>query len=314
MWGVEKIDAKTGIKERCIAAEDECASDLAFAAANRLFDSGACAAEDIDFLLFCTQSPDYALPTTACLLQERLSLPVTAGALDYNLGCSGFIYGLGLAQGLIATGQAHNLLLLTAETFSKYLGYSDRSTRTLFGDGAAATLVTAHAHSSPYIGPFVYGTDGRGKKDLIAINTGFRRTPVSDKYGDGNESGTSHNGVLFMNGRNVFDFAISTVPYNVNAVLVKANLTLADIDLFVFHQANAYLIEEIRKLLGIPSDKIQLTIEHCANTGSSTIPIALKHAAIERRIAKGSRILICGFGVGYSWGAAIVRWGHFLDT
>src|SRR5438309_11485134 len=153
-WSVEKIDAKTGIQERHIAAPGECASDLAVAAAQKLFESKACTASDIDFLLFCTQSPDYFLPTTACLIQNRLGIPTTAGAYDFNLGCSGYIYGLGQAEGLIATGQASNVLLLTAETYSKFIHPRDRSVRTIFGDAAAATLIRAVEADAPYIGPF----------------------------------------------------------------------------------------------------------------------------------------------------------------
>ncbi len=142
-WSVQKIDEKTGIQVRRIAGEDECSSDLGVAAAQKLFESGACAAHDIDYVLFCTQSPDYFLPTTACLIQDRLGIPTSAGALDFNLGCSGFVYGLGLAQGLIESGQAANVLLLTAETYSKFIHPRDRSVRTIFGDAAAATLVSA---------------------------------------------------------------------------------------------------------------------------------------------------------------------------
>src|SRR5882724_8148699 len=173
-WPVEKIDAKTGIHQRHIAARGECSSDLAVSAARKLFDSGACAPESIDFILLCTQTPDYFLPTTACLLQDRLGVPTTAGAMDFNLGCSGFIYGLGLAQGLIATGQAANVLLITAETYSKFIHPGDKSVRTLFGDAAAATLVKAVESEHPLIGPFIYGTDGRGAQNLIVPTGGLR--------------------------------------------------------------------------------------------------------------------------------------------
>ena len=142
-WTVAKIDEKTGIRDRHIAATGECSSDLAVAAARKLFESGACQPGEIDFLLFCTQSPDHFLPTTACLIQDRLGIPTTAGALDFNLGCSGFVYGIGLAEGLISSGQASRVLLLTAETYSKFLSAGDRSVRTIFGDAGAATLLVA---------------------------------------------------------------------------------------------------------------------------------------------------------------------------
>src|SRR5256885_1472120 len=142
-WSVEKIDEKTGIQERHVAAVEECSSDLAVSAAKKLFESGACMPAEIDFVLLCTQSPDYFLPTTACVVQDRLGIPTSAGAFDFNLGCSGFIYGLGQAQGLIASGQASNVLLITAETYSKFIHPRDRSVRTIFGDASAATLLRA---------------------------------------------------------------------------------------------------------------------------------------------------------------------------
>src|SRR5579884_3376661 len=174
-WSVEKIDEKTGIHERHIAAPDECASDLGIAAARKLFDSGACRPEDIDFVLLCTQSPDYFLPTTACLVQDRLGIPTHAGAFDFNLGCSGYIYGLGIAEALIASGQASRVLLLTAETYTKFLHPRDKSVRTIFGDAAAATLLRATDSKEPLLGPFVYGTDGKGAPNLIVRTGGMRQ-------------------------------------------------------------------------------------------------------------------------------------------
>ena len=309
-WSSEKIDKKIGIQCRHIAGQDECSSDLAFAAARKLFDSGACRPESIDYLLLCTQSPDYFLPTTACLLQDRLGLPTTAGALDFNLGCSGYVYGLGLAEGLISSGQASRVLLLTAETYSKFVHPRDKSVRSIFGDGAAATLLTASNSASPLIGPFVYGTDGSGGPNLIVPTGGMRRErsrqepePVEDK--SGNFRTEDH---LYMHGGEIFAFTLATVPRSVHVLLEKANLKMEDIDLFVFHQANKYILEHLRKGLKIPQEKFMLAMRHCGNTVSSTIPIALKHAQAEGRLREGARVMLVGFGVGYSWGAALVRW------
>ena len=163
-WSVEKIDRKTGIERRHIAAADQCSSDLAFEAASKLFASGKYSRNRSTSFFCDTQSPDYFLPTTACILQNRLGNTTTAGALDFNLGYSGFVYGLGLAQGLVSSGQASNVLLLTAETYTKFLHERDRSVRTIFGDAAAATLITAVEADRPYMGPFLYGTDGRARK------------------------------------------------------------------------------------------------------------------------------------------------------
>lgn len=287
-WSVEKIAAKTGIRRRPVAAPGERASDLAAAAARKLFASGACRPDEVDFLLLCTQSPDHALPTTACLLQDRLGLPTSAGALDFNLGCSGFVYGLSLAKGLVETGQASNVLLLTAETYSKYLHPQDRGVRALFGDAAAATLVQARpepaAGGLPWIGPFVFGTDGRGKEHLI----------VAGEH-------------LHMNGPEVFSFTLRAVPPAVGALLARAGRSMADVDLFVFHQANRYMLEHLRDKLGIPPEKFVVALSDCGNTVSSTIPIALKEAAGAGALPPGRLVMLVGFGVGYSWGATLVR-------
>jgi len=309
-WPAAKIDEKTGIRERHIASPGECASDMAVAAARKLFDSGSCRPDQIDYLLLCTQSPDHFLPTTACLVQERLGLPTHIGALDFNLGCSGYVYGLGLAQGLISSGQASTVLLITAETYSKFLNPRDRSVRTIFGDAAAATLVSADPSLTPLIGPFVYGTDGRGGPNLIVPAGGMRQprsaeTAVSVQDEGGNVRSQDD---LFMNGAEIFNFTLDVVPQTVNSLLEKAGLQLSDVDLFVFHQANKFMLEHLRKRLRISPEKFHVSMSHCGNTVSSTIPIALKHAALEGKLQPGALVMLVGFGVGYSWGAVLIRW------
>jgi len=299
-WTGEQIESKTGIAERHIVANDEFASDLAFEAANKLFERGACAAEDIDFLLLCTQSPDYLLPTTACILQDRLGLRTSAGALDYNLGCSGYVYGLGLAKGLIETGQAQRVLLITADTYSRFIQPDDMSVRTLFGDAAAATLVVAEdsTNTVPAIGPFQYGTDGRGAANLIAKNTGVR--------GESSRNGDSQS--LYMNGPEIFTFTLKAVPILVNGLLSHANIRKDDVQMFVLHQANQYMLEKLRRKIDISPDKFPIAMRDCGNTVSSTIPIALKRVWQDNQIHTGDRIMLVGFGVGYSWGATLIRW------
>ena len=306
-WSVEKIDDKTGISQRHIARPEECASDLAVAAARKLFDSGACRPEEIDFVLLCTQSPDYFLPTTACLVQDRLGIPTTAGALDFNLGCSGFVYGLGLAEGLIASGQATRVLLLTAETYSKFLHPRDKSVRTLFGDAAAATLLVGS--EQPYVGPFVYGTDGAGAPNLIVPAGGMRRARTAETAiatEDDSENVRSQDN-LFMAGGEIFNFTLSAVPKSIHALLEKAQVSFEGIDLFVFHQANRFMLDHLRKRMKIPIEKFQVSMAHCGNTVSSTIPIALKEALREGRLKEGCTVMLVGFGVGYSWGATLLR-------
>jgi 3-oxoacyl-[acyl-carrier-protein] synthase-3 len=309
-WSVQKIDEKTGIQARHIAGEDECSSDLAVAAAQKLFASGVCAPRDIDYVLLCTQSPDYFLPTTACLIQDRLGIPTSAGALDFNLGCSGFVYGLGLAQGLIESGQATNVLLLTAETYSKFIHPRDRSVRTIFGDAAAATLVSAVEADGPLIGPFVFGTDGRGANNLIVPTGGLRRARTAETAREiTDDSGSVRTqDHLFMDGAEIFNFTLKAVPQSVCQLLERSRKTLEEIDLFVFHQANRYMLEHLRRKIKVPQDKFCVAMSHCGNTVSSTIPIALKHAQLEGRLKPGDLTMLVGFGVGYSWAAGLARW------
>jgi 3-oxoacyl-[acyl-carrier-protein] synthase-3 len=264
----------------------------------------------VDYLLLCTQSPDYFLPTTACILQDKLGIPTRAGALDFNLGCSGYVYGLGLAKALIETDQAQGVLLITAETYSKFMHPGDKSVRTLFGDAGAATLVRGVAGDEESIGPFVYGTDGSGGGNLIVPTGGMRRrTAPADEEpsvdADGNVR-TSAN--LYMNGPEIFIFTLRAVPKLVQELLSRSEKELADIDLFVFHQANLYMLEHLRKKLKIPAEKFFVGMRECGNTVSCTIPIALKQAAGQGRLRAGDLVMLVGFGVGYSWGATLVRW------
>jgi 3-oxoacyl-[acyl-carrier-protein] synthase-3 len=312
-WSVEKIDRATGVEKRHIAAPDECSSDLAVKAARTLLDSGVCEAADIDYLLLCTQSPDYFLPTTACLLQDRLGLSTNMGAIDFNQGCSGYLYGLGLAQGLIASGQASNVLLITAETYSKFIHNADKSVRTIFGDAAAATLVTSTASEQPLIGPFIYGTDGRGEPHLIVKTGGFRaaRTPASGEAFEDGSGNIRSDDNLFMDGAEIFTMALSAVPKSVQALLDKSQRSMDEVDLVVFHQSNKYLLDHLRKKIKVPAEKFYIDLRDCGNTVSSTIPIALKRAAQAGRMKDGALVMLVGFGVGYSWAATLVRWSGF---
>ena len=190
-WTADKIFEKTGIRTRRIAAENECASDLGVAAAQRLFEGGTYGPGDVDFLIFCTQSPDYFLPASACTMQARLGLRTSCGALDINQGCSGFVYGLALAKSLVEAGTASCVLLVTADTYSKFLHPRDRTVRTIFGDGAAATLVVRSDAEDEAIGPFVMGTDGRGACQLMVPAGGLRQETIEQEITEGTEEGFS---------------------------------------------------------------------------------------------------------------------------
>jgi len=309
-WSVDKISLKTGIDKRYISAEDEFSSDMAVSAAEKLFEEYSVEKESIDYLILCTQSPDFFLPTTACVLQDRLKLSKTTGALDINLGCSGFIYGIGLAKGLIASQQARNILLITSETYSKFIHPQDKSNKTIFGDAAAATLITAEPsnnHISASIENFVYGTDGSGYKDLIVKNGGIKyRYSDNKEFLDENGNFVSNDGFLFMDGKAIFNFTAFNVPPLIKDICIKNQVQEDEVDLFVFHQANLFMLQTMRKRCNIPEEKFYTDLS-CANTVSSTIPIAIKSAIEKNKIAQGSTVLLAGFGVGLSLGGVIIK-------
>jgi 3-oxoacyl-[acyl-carrier-protein] synthase-3 len=308
-WDAEKILAKTGVAVRSIAGEGECASDLGVAAAKSLFDQGLSSAEEIDFLLFCTQCPDYVMPPTACLVHYRLRLRAECGAVDLNLGCSGWVYGLAVAKSLIETGTAKNVLLITAETYSKFINRRDRSARTIFGDGAAATLIRGTDSEDELIGPFVFGTDGSGAPDIIIPAGGFRH-PASPESAvekcDQSGNWRSDND-FYMNGPEVFNFAIRAVPRAVRQLLQRWGRPITEVDQFIFHQASRFMLEHLRNKLKIPSDKFWLNLENLGNTVSSTIPIALESAKKTGVVRAGDNVAVVAFGVGYSWSAAMLK-------
>jgi 3-oxoacyl-[acyl-carrier-protein] synthase-3 len=303
-WGVEKIAQKIGVETRHIAAENEFASDLAIAAANKLFAEHGIYPNEIDFLLYCTQSPDYFLPTTSCIIQDKLNIPVNAGALDFNLGCSGYIYGLALAKGLIAAGIAKNILLLTSETYSKFIHEKDKGNRTIFGDAAAATLISTQGFAQ--IEEFELGTNGKGAENLMVKEGGIRfpktnAPTVSDEYG--NQQSAEN---LYMNGPEIFSFTSKEIPGLITETLAKNKLTKTGIDQFIFHQANQHMLEHLRKKIDIPAEKFYTNMVNVGNTVSSTIPIALYDAMKNNTAANGAKWLLAGFGVGYSWGATVI--------
>jgi 3-oxoacyl-[acyl-carrier-protein] synthase-3 len=303
-WSAEKIASKIGVSERHISSKDETAADMAVKSAEKLFaDNPSVNKDDIDYLIFCTQSPDYFLPTSACLIQDRLNLKTSIGAFDFNLGCSGYVYGLAIAKGLIFGGIAKNVLLLTAETYSKYLHPKDKSNRTIFADAASASLISTDGFAE--IQNFSLGTDGRGANNLI-VRSGASRLPQiqDDLIFDENGNPISSD-YLYMNGTEIFNFTADAVPKLVQEVFEKNLILQKDIDLFVFHQANKYMINYLRKILGIEQDKFYQYLESVGNTVSSTIPIALYEAGKENKLA--GNILLAGFGVGYSWGGVILR-------
>ncbi|MBE3129076.1 MAG: ketoacyl-ACP synthase III [Actinobacteria bacterium] len=302
-WSSEKIEKKIGIRERHIVKEDETALDLALKAAKKALKNYD--KDKIDFLMLCTQSPEYYLPTSACILQDRLGLKTDIGAFDYNLGCSGFVYGLAMVKSFINSKIATNILLITSETYTKHIHSKDKSNRTIFGDAAAATIIEKSKEEQ--IGEFVLGTDGSGYKNLIVPNGGLRNRYNSNakEIDDGSGSIRTYNS-LYMNGPEIFNFTINAVPKVVAETLVKNSITLDDLDYVIFHQANKYMNEYLRKKINIPKEKFYLNLLHTGNTVSATIPIAIKDALDNKLVKKGDKVLLVGFGVGYSWGGTII--------
>lgn len=310
-WSVEKISQKTGIHSRHIAAKNEFVSDMAIDALNKLIKDFEIDKNTIDYLILCTQSPDFSLPTTACIIQDKVGLPKTCGAVDINLGCSGYIYGLGLAKGLILTGQAKNVVFITSEAYSKLLHPKDKSNRTIFGDGASATLITSDPNTKYYsaaIKKFKYGTDGSGFDKLIVKNSGLNYNKIlHEDVLDDNGNFISNDDFLFMNGHEIFNFTAFKVPKLVEDTLYENSLEISDISMVVFHQANAYMLDFIRKRCNINNDIFYVSMDDIGNTVSSTIPIALSRLIAENKLKKEDNILLTGFGVGLSMGGVVLK-------
>ncbi len=294
-WDLTLIAEKTGIQSRYIAAPAETASDLAVAASEKLFDEHGIDRASIDFVLLCTQTPDYPLPTTACLIQQRLGLQDSCGALDFNLGCSGFVYGLAIAEGLIQCGAARRILLLTAETYSKYIDAEDRSLRTIFGDAAAATLVQASDEQS--VRAFQFGTDGSGADTLLVADGGARSACQALKP----RHRKRWKSRLYMDGPSLLSFTVVAVPKLIEQVLELAKLRGDEIELYLLHQATRKMLEQLQTRLGLDERRLPIKLEHCGNTVSSTLPILISDLRRDGKLAHGTNNLLIGFGVGWSW-------------
>jgi 3-oxoacyl-[acyl-carrier-protein] synthase III len=291
-WDSEKVHQKIGIKTRSIVDENQFTSDLAVEAINKLCAENNIEKDSIDYLIICTQSPDYFLPTTACIVQDRAGLSTKCAAIDINQGCSGYVYGLSLSKALIVSQIAKNVLLVTSETYSRHIHEKDKGNRSIFGDGSSATLISSDGLYR--IGDFILGSDGSGYKNLIVKN-GAMKTPKTDNQLEPNDN---H---LFMDGTEIFNFTAKEIPGLINEVLEKNHETPDSINQFIFHQANTFMLEFLRKKIKIPQEKFIIDMENYGNTVSSTIPIVLQNLIDTNR--NQDKLLLAGFGVGYSWGA-----------
>jgi len=292
-WRMDDIEKKTGIKYRYICEDAQTSKDIALLACEKIFNSNV-RRSDIDFLIVVTESPEYIAPAMSCDLQNSLGLKTSIASFDVNLGCSGFVYGLMIADSILCANNYSNGLLVCVDTYSKYISSNDRTCRPLFSDAASATLITASNKKT--LGPFVLGTDGSGYKDLMVKNSGTIKNIDTERN------------LYFMNGSAVFMFTMRVVPKAVNDLLIKEKCNMDDIDLFVFHQASKIVIDNLKRLLKLSNEKVFENYQLVGNTVSSSIPIALSQAKSAKKIKKGSIVMLVGFGVGLSWGATIIRY------
>jgi len=291
-WRIKDIESKTGILQRHISTT-ETSVDMGFFAARKIlkkYDN----ADDIDLLIFVTQSPLYVLPTSACILQDKLGLKTTCMAFDVNLGCSGFVYALAMCSSLIEAGVASQGLIVCSDTYTKYIESNDRTCRPIFSDGAAATLVVSDVFGS--IGPFDLGTDGSGFDKLIVKSATKSNNLINSK--------------LHMNGSAVFMFTMNMVPKSINKLLIKEGIMLSDVDAFIFHQASKLVLDNLIRRLELPKNKVFVNYHKVGNTVSASIPIALKQASDEGKLKEGNTIMLSGFGVGLSWGSCLIKFGQ----
>ena len=293
-YDIQKMIKKIGIKTRRIANKNIFSNDLAIQSAKKVLKF--INPNNIDYLIFCTNTPDFLLPTNACILQDKLGLKKTIGAFDVILACSGYIYSLSIAKSLIVSSQATNILLITSDTYSKFIKKNDAKTRILFGDGSTSTLVSSKKNSNSFeINNFIYGTDGSGYKNAIINNFGTRHWLYRKKGGES----------LDLDGPQIYDFALKRVPEAINEFLKKNNLKLNKINYFIFHQANEFIIKSLQRKLKISDNKIFIDMKNTGNTSSSSIPIVLSKNFNE--ILPGKNILLVGFGGGLSWGVCLIK-------
>jgi len=306
-WDVDKISLKTGVYNRHISEQGETAYDLSVHAVKKLLNNSNIRKEDIGGIIFCTQSPDYIMPSNSFLIHKEFNFPSNVWCFDYNLACSGYIYGLAIARGLLDTKMANHILLINADTYSKYINSDDRSTSLLFGDGSAASILTFCDEDS--LLDIALASDGSAYQSFY-IPAGGIRTPYSDNTSIeiqdivGNFKSKEN---IHMDGKKVFNFISKTVPIQISNLLKKNNLEINDISQFIFHQASMFTIDALINTLGLDISKCFINIENIGNTVSASIPIALKNAIDQGKIKKGDIILLSGFGVGLSWGTTLLK-------
>jgi 3-oxoacyl-[acyl-carrier-protein] synthase-3 len=308
------IAARIGVERRAFLGPEESATDLALQAAREVLAHCQAAGRTPELVICVTQNPDFRLPHMSALLQHGLGLPDTTMCFDVGLGCSGFVYALSVARGLLLSEQYADALIVTCDPYSRIMAREDRDTLSVFGDGAACAWLSREAGGDAgLLCAGVYGTDGGGAENLIVRNGGARHplfetvladTPVA--RADDAESR------LYMNGRAILEFMLTRVPGLVAATLDKNSLRVEDIDHFVFHQASSYMLQQLTRYMKLPAERVPIMLETTGNTVSSTIPYVLAELAQQGRL-QGKRTLLCGFGVGLSWGACVLDYSKGLQ-
>lgn len=288
----EWIRERTGIRERRMAADDEALTDIALPAARRALDDAGADAADIDLLICATVTPDMLFPTASALMADTLGMP-KAAAYDLLAGCTGFVYAIAQAYGMLASGVSKKALVVGGDVLSKILDWDDRSTLVLFGDGAGAVVMEPVEHGG-FLG-FELGADGGGGESLWYPGSGSRRFEDPDA-------------LLKMNGREVFKFATRIMVYSAQQILSECRKTVDDVDVYIPHQANKRIIDYATDKLGMPSEKTVVNVDRFGNTSSGSIPLALADAREEGRLQAGSLILMTGMGAGLTWGSALLEW------
>jgi 3-oxoacyl-[acyl-carrier-protein] synthase-3 len=289
----EWIRARTGIRERRIAAPEEALTDIALPAAERALDAAGLRPADLDLIVVATVTPDMAFPASAALLADRLGSP-DAGAYDLSAGCTGFMYAVAQAYAMLAAGLAERALVVGGDVLSKILDWEDRSTLILFGDGAGAVVLERSRGGGGFLG-FDLGAEGAGGMHLWLPGSGSRAFAEPEKF-------------VKMNGREVFKFATRVLVSSAEKVLEECGRTVEDVDLYVPHQANVRIIDHARKKLGIPEEKVVVNVDRYGNTSSGSIPLALADAVADRRVEPGKLVLMTGMGAGLTWGSALIEW------